>query len=243
MIGQLNHAIALAFLVVIGGCSEAADDAVRENDATTATEEAEVPIDETGAPVTGSTVAGRNEANVAGPPTTTANSPTIASPAGSAANGKAAQSDAVLAVEGEGLRLFDRQTSAASPIAFGRPAASVLATLERLRGPAGKGTNQDCGAGPVQYANWADGLSLVFQRDRFVGWGLNRRAAGAIGTSSSIGPGSTRAQLDDAYGDVRFSRSSIGQEFSVAGISGLIEGASGDAKITDMWAGISCVAR
>ena len=88
--------------------------------------------------------------------------------------------DPVLAVEGEGLRLFNAKTTSATPIPFGRPQAEVLATLERLRGSAGKGVNKDCGAGPVEYANWPDGLSLVFQRNRFVGWGLGRACGGGL---------------------------------------------------------------
>ena len=151
--------------------------------------------------------------------------------------------DPVLAVEGEGLRLFNAKTTSATPIPFGRPQAEVLATLERVRGSAGKGVNKDCGAGPVEYANWPDGLSLVFQRNRFVGWGLDARAAGALSTASSVGPGSTRKQLETAYADVRVSRTSLGEEFNAGGFSGLIDGSKSSSKITDMWAGISCVAR
>ena len=84
-----------------------------------------------------------------------------------AAQGSATTQQPVLAVEGEGIRFFNPVTSSATPIPFGRPQATVLAALERVRGPAGKGTNESCGAGPVQYANWPDGLSLVFQNDRF----------------------------------------------------------------------------
>lgn len=97
------------------------------------------------------------------PPAPTANGKGFDAPQGSATTQKA-----MLAVEGEGIRFFNPVTTAATPIPFGRPQSEVLATLERVRGPAGKGTNEDCGAGPVQYANWPDGLSLVFQRDRFV---------------------------------------------------------------------------
>lgn len=150
--------------------------------------------------------------------------------------------DPVLAVDGEGLRLFDRTTGSASVLAFGQARAAVLGPLETLRGPAGTGTNQDCGAGPVAYANWADGLSLVFQDGRFAGWGLDSRAAGAITTAASIGPGSTRAQLTDAYA-ATVNQSSLGTEFMAGGISGVLDGKGARAKITDMWAGVNCVAR
>lgn len=150
---------------------------------------------------------------------------------------------AVLAVEGEGIRFFNPVTTAATPLSFGRPQSEVLATLERIRGPAGRGTNQDCGAGPVQYANWPDGLSLVFQRNRFVGWGLDSRAAGAIATAGSIGPGSTRAALDGTYGNVEVGTTTLGDEFSAGGFFGLLDGPNVTSRITNMWAGVNCVAR
>lgn len=150
---------------------------------------------------------------------------------------------AVLAVEGEGIRFFNPATTAATPLPFGRPQSEVLATLGRVRGPAGKGINADCGAGPVQYSNWPDGLSLVFQRDRFVGWSLDGRAAGAISTAGSIGPGSTRAALDSTYGNVEVRKTSLGDEFGAGGFFGLLDGPNATSRITNMWAGVNCVAR
>ncbi|WP_426038432.1 hypothetical protein [Brevundimonas sp. DC300-4] len=147
-----------------------------------------------------------------------------------------------LAVDSEGLRWF-LPNGSARPLAFGMPEAEVLASLERVRGPAGKGVNQDCGAGPVQYANWSDGLSLVFQNGEFAGWGLDRRASGALATSNGVGPGTTRATLEDSFGLVTFQNTSLGSEFAGGGIFGVLNGTGPEAKITDMWAGVSCVAR
>lgn len=150
---------------------------------------------------------------------------------------------AALAVDGEGLRLINRESGSATALPFGAPADTVLGPLERLRGAASRGTNEDCGAGPVQYASWGDGLSVVIQNGRFEGWGLDGRARGAISTASGIGPGSSRAELDAAYGDVKVSRTSLGQEFSAGGFSGVIDGSTAGSRITDMWAGVNCVAR
>lgn len=148
-----------------------------------------------------------------------------------------------LAVDGEGLRWFLPPNGSARPLAFGMPEAEVLASLERVRGPAGKGVNQDCGAGPVQYANWPDGLSLVFQNGRFAGWGLDRRATGALGTANGVGPGMTRSDLAGSFGSVSFQNTSLGTEFAAQDIFGLLDGPGPEAEITDMWAGVSCVAR
>lgn len=119
----------------------------------------------------------------------------------------------------------------------------MLASLEVVRGPAGRGTNADCGAGPVDYANWADGLSLVFQDDRFVGWGLDGRAAGALATANRVGPGMTRRALTNAFGTIGFTQTSLGTEFAAGGVYGVLDGPGPQAKVTDMWAGVSCAAR
>lgn len=148
-----------------------------------------------------------------------------------------------LAVDAEGLRWFVPPNGSARPLAFGTPQADVLASLERVRGPAETGTNADCGAGPVQYATWPDGLSLVFQNGRFAGWGLDRRAAGALATANGVGPGTDRDALNDSFGSVTFRQTSLGTEFAAGGLFGVLDGAGTRATITDMWAGVSCVAR
>lgn len=146
-----------------------------------------------------------------------------------------------LAVDGDGLRWFLQPGGTERAIPFGTPQAEVVASLERVRGPAEQGTNQDCPTGPVQYANWSDGLSLLFEEGRFVGWYLNERASGAVETGAGIGPGDTRAQLAAAHApEVR--QGTLGTEFSAGDIHGVLDGPSAGARITHMWAGMSCVA-
>lgn len=155
------------------------------------------------------------------------------------ANDAAQVEQAKLAVDGEGLRLIDPRSGSAGPLPFGTPKARVLFALERLRGSASQGRNVECSA---DYANWADGLGLNFERDRFVGWTLDGRAEGALATMAGIGPGSTRADLDAAY-TAKLSRSTLGTEFSAGGFSGLLTGPRASATITNMWAGTVCLAR
>ena len=136
------------------------------------------------------------------------------------------------------------QNGSARPLPFGSEQAEVLNSLERVRGKAAMGTNADCGAGPVQYASWADGLSLVFKDGKFSGWGIGGRARRAIVTADGIGIGTNRAELDDAVGSPVFVRqSSLGTEFTAGDYHGLFDGTRANARITDMWAGVSCVAR
>lgn len=148
-----------------------------------------------------------------------------------------------LAVEAEGLRLFDPESGAATAIAFGIAEAQLIEMMERLRGPAAsRGTNGECGAGPMEIATWKDGLSLLFQEGRFVGWSLDERVAGTITTAAGIGPGSTRAELDTAY-DATVEQTSLGTEFAAGDLIGTLDGTGANSRITDMWAGISCVFR
>ena len=119
---------------------------------------------------------------------------------------------------------------------------AVLAVLESFRGPADRGTASECGAGPLDYSAWADGLTLYFQDGRFAGWALDERAGGAHATASGIGPGSTRRALEAAY-DPNIEQSSLGMEFSAEGLSGVLDGSGLEARVTALWAGVSCVFR
>ena len=145
-----------------------------------------------------------------------------------------------LAVEADGLRLVDPASGAARPLPFGMAQDQLLAILESFRGPADGGTNSECAEGPIDYAAWADGLTLNFQEERFVGWALDERAEGAHATMSGIGPGSTRAELEAVSAEVAVEQTSLGTEFSAGGIGGLLDGESPDARVTAMWAGVTC---
>lgn len=143
-----------------------------------------------------------------------------------------------LAVEAEGLRLFNKQSGSARAIAFGISREDVLAMLA-FRGKPEIGTNGECGAGALDYANWPDGLGLFFQEGKFAGWNLNERSKIAITTASGIGPGSSRADLEAAYA-ADISETTLGTEFAAGELFGLLDGKGQTAKITYMWGGVSC---
>lgn len=149
-----------------------------------------------------------------------------------------------LAIDPDGLRWFLQPSGNSRALPFGMGRADVLASLEKVRGVATKGTNADCGAGPVEFAGWPDGLSLLFQDGRFAGWGLDSRAKGGVTTADGIGIGSTRTELDDAMGPpLEVRKTTLGTEFTAAEYHGLFENGTSSARITDLWAGVSCVAR
>jgi len=149
----------------------------------------------------------------------------------------------VLAIDGEGFRLFNPANGAARPIAFGAPRADTLAALS-FRGAPGIARLEECGAGPLDQAAWPDGLRVYFQRGKFVGWALDARGTDgtskpAIATASGIGPGSTRAELESAYA-AKVVQSTLGTEFSAGDLAGLLDGKAPSARITNLWAGTSC---
>ena len=145
-----------------------------------------------------------------------------------------------LAMDGGGLRLIEGKSDRLLP--FGMRRDALLAVLEPFRGRADSGTNSECGAGPLDYAVWADGLTLYFQDGSFAGWALDERAEGAHATASGIGPGSTRRALDSLNG-AEVEQSTLGTEFRAGGLSGILDGPGPEARVTALWAGMSCVFR
>jgi hypothetical protein len=94
----------------------------------------------------------------------------------------------------------------------------------------------------MEFARWPDGLGLAFQDGVFVGWSLDDRAGGVLTTSSGIGPGSSRREIEKVY-RVAVEETTLGTEFSVGEVSGLLDGTGPDARITNLWAGVACLFR
>lgn len=143
-----------------------------------------------------------------------------------------------LAMEGEGLRLVDPATGSSRPIPFGTPWPQVLALLAS-RGEPATGRNEECGAGPLDYARWDDSLTLYGQEGLFVGWFVDSGARGKVSTMAGVGPGTTRQDLEGAY-DTDVFESTLGTEFAAGDLYGLLDSPHPDSPITALWAGTSC---
>ena len=162
---------------------------------------------------------------------------TTSAPA-AADNETASKDSPALAIEAEGLRLFNKQSGSARAIAFGTARGDVLSMLAFLGKPE-TGTNGECGAGALDYANWPGGLGLYFQNDKFAGWNVNEKGKGVVTTASGVGIGSSRADLEAAYA-VDISETTLGTEFAAGELFGLLDGKGKTAKVTNMWGGVSC---
>lgn len=145
-----------------------------------------------------------------------------------------------LAVAGEGLRLFPQRGSATA-IPFGTPRDAVMTALS-FRGSAETGTMEECGPGPLDHAIWDDGLKLYFQEGKLAGWAIDERSKGAIATASEIGIGGSRTELEQVQA-IEVAETSLGTEFTSGAIAGLLDGPGREAKVTDLWAGLTCIFR
>ncbi len=151
----------------------------------------------------------------------------------------------VLALDTEGLRLVNAESGSTRPLAFGGAEEEVVAVLTRVLGTAPeRGVNGECGAGPMAIAQWTDGLTLLFSDGTFAGWAVDgdRTGADAYQTMAGIGPGSTRAEMAEVS-EVAVEETSLGTEFASGDLYGILSGPGADARVTQMWAGTSCVFR
>ena len=129
-------------------------------------------------------------------------------------------------------------------VSFGMDKAGATDMVTAALGnPIEQARNEDCGAGALDYAAFRQGLSLYFQDGKFAGWDLDGRENGKFQTMNGIGIGMTRKALEAAAGKVDVEESSIGQEFAIGEMSGLLSSAAADGKVTNLWAGVNCIAR
>lgn len=158
-----------------------------------------------------------------------------------------------LTLTSNALQLVNPITGSTREISFGMPLDQLVALTNQVLEleVSSVGINGECGAGPLKMATWSNGLTLAFEEDKaknewlFAGWYLGKVAnpTSTLTTMASIGIGSTRAEMESAY-VIEIFKSSLGQEFSTeSGLYGIFSGTGKDAKITDLWSGVSCIFR
>lgn len=129
-----------------------------------------------------------------------------------------------------------------NPIAldFGNPQDAVVEQLTMVFGGPQFGTNEECGAGPMEFATF-DNFVANFQDDRFVGWSVNGPSERATFT------GPQGVKLGMASADLRrlptydpFEDSTLGEEFMLGGEEMLVSGLVEDNQVANLWGGIAC---
>ncbi|NIJ19457.1 hypothetical protein FHS95_001126 [Sphingomonas naasensis] len=165
----------------------------------------------------------------------------LPSPAPAEANAAEAAGPAInLAPDGLSLVL---PSGAARQVTFGMPRADATRMIAAALGnPIEEGDQQECGAGALSFANFRDGLGLYFEGGKFAGWDLDGREGGRFATAAGVGIGSTRKQLESAHA-ITLEDSTLGIEFTSGGLSGLLSTREPSGEITNLWAGMTCIAR
>ena len=153
-----------------------------------------------------------------------------------------------LALSQGAIQLVNQNNGATTSLGFGLPFSQVTETVEKVSEMKPLiSTNSECGAGPLKMATWDNGLTLFFQEKNkvfeFVGWGANeaKLSENKLKTMAGIGVGSTRKEMESAY-MIKVVKTSLGHEFSTESndLFGIFDGADENAKITNMWSGVSC---
>jgi hypothetical protein len=137
-----------------------------------------------------------------------------------------------LALDGSGI------DPAASPlrIDFGRAQAGVISTVSRLLDsrPVEVTTIGECGAGPMTVARWDGGLALNFVDGDFRGWVTSDPTLPVAG---GFVPGQARVEMPV----VSFQVTSLGNEFNIGPVSGLLDPT--ETTVQTMWSGATCFFR
>lgn len=150
----------------------------------------------------------------------------------------------VVALAGDGLQLVDGDSGKTYSVPFGTEQGQTIQSIGKAQGPISEtGVNEECGAGPIYFADFSGTLTLVFQDRKFAGWSVGgSKADSKLTTIAGIGVGSTRKALEAAY-SVKIEESTIGTEFLAGDLSGLLDGAGAGATVSHLWAGVTCIAR
>lgn len=143
----------------------------------------------------------------------------------------------LLLLDGEGLRVVDAASGTTRAVPFGWSSGDVVEVVERARGtqPREQGESP-CGG---TFATWDGGPSLRFSEGRFVGWSTNDPG---LTTAGGLGVGSTLEDVEAVYVLERI-RSSLGWEFTTAGMAGVLDGEGSSSRVAALWAGEVCLGR
>ncbi len=128
-------------------------------------------------------------------------------------------------------------------VSFGATAENAAVEIGDVLGPSAAGAAGECDAGPLDQLSWGSTLRIYLKDGKFAGW-FTRSAE--LRTVKLVGVGSTRADMDAAYGAaLAVQTGSLGVEWTVTpnGPSGLFSSAAADATVTAAWAGLICAAR
>jgi hypothetical protein len=141
--------------------------------------------------------------------------------------------------------VFDGPGGKTAQFTFGTLRGAVETSAARRFGAAEMSANDECGAGPMEFARYGP-LTLNFQDDKLVGW-LAQEGPGVV-TTDGISPGKLMRDLKVARSAHMIEGSTLAGEFEYIAadglpIGGFVKGAGRDARIVTLYAGVNCFFR
>ena len=152
----------------------------------------------------------------------------------------AAAPGGLLAKDGITLRAADG--SAGPRLAFGEAEEDVITRANGVFGAAAlvRSANAECGAGPLTFAEWDNGLQLVFQDAKLAGWSARPSLPAGYASAAGIAFGKTVTELKAASPGFMLADSTVGPEFVLDGVRGITTGKGPNDTASLLWAGVSC---
>jgi hypothetical protein len=147
-------------------------------------------------------------------------------------------------LSGDGLTAGRPGLHAYASFRFGMSRAAATRRVSDLEGGvSATGVSRACGARPLAFARFGT-LRLYFLNRRFVGWSLaGPRARRPFESEWGMGIGTPRSEIDSGEGEPVFRRTARGTEFEADGMHGLLAGRGEGARISALWAGVTCRGR
>ena len=154
-----------------------------------------------------------------------------------------------IALSANAIQIVNQTSGSTKEIAFGMPLEQLVEIVENvLKSKPTINMNSECGAGPLKFATWDNGLTLLFQEKKndewlFAGWAANKPKNNQtkLNTMANVGIGTSRKEIESAY-VINVSKTSLGYEFSTKfnDFFGIFDGPNENSKITNLWSGVSC---
>jgi len=154
-----------------------------------------------------------------------------------------------IALSANAIQVVNQSTGSTREIALGMPLVQLVEIVEKvLKSKSTINMNSECGAGPLKFATWDNGLTLLFQEKKkdewlFAGWAANKPKNNQtkLNTMANVGIGTSRNEIESAY-VINVTKTSLGYEFSTKSndFFGIFDGGNENSKITNLWSGVSC---
>jgi len=122
---------------------------------------------------------------------------------------------------------------------FAAGRSEVEAALGKVMGePLERSENPECGAGPMEFTEYAGGVIVNFQKDNLVGWNSSDKF-GPSRVEADVQIGMARAEASEANGFAEVETSTLGDEFSLGRLGGFFDG----DEVVMLYAGAQCFKR